>query len=344
MKKKTAKKAVALIVLLFILGGLITGFVLLKKFNAEENAPEEETAVTVFDKGKSIVTKLSFVSKDESMSFSFVNDDWKYDKDNNFPLNQDRVAAMASAIGVIDATVTVTEISDLSDYGLDKPSLTVDAVFSDSSEKTFLFGDINSFNNCQYLKISGDDNVYMVEESISTAFAVDLDYLYEPESYTLQKDNVTAEDITAITVTTAAGQSKEIADIEGIEKLYELVYTLDLSDYEDYYADKDEMLESYGISTEGDRVHLKYTVESKSEGGETVPVPKEYCIYFGHKFENAEESTSKETDTTAADTSTYGYFYSFDGSTAVYSADGKTVDDIFKFLAYEAPAELETAE
>lgn len=343
MKKKTAKKAVALIVLLFILGGLITGFVLLKKFNAEEEAPEEETAVTVFDKGKYIVTNLSFVSEEQSMSFSFINDDWKYDKDNNFPLNQDRVAAMASAIGVIEATVTVSEVSkNLSDYGLDNPALTVDAVFSDSSEKTFTFGDINSFNNCQYLMISGDDNVYMVEESVSTAFAVDLDYLYEPESYTLQKNNVTAEDVISITVTTAAGQSKEITDIEGIEKLYELVYTLDLSDYEDYYADKDEMLESYGISTEGDRVHLKYTVES--ENGEDEPVTKEYCIYFGHKFEDAEDDETESTDTTAAEEKNYFYFYSFDGSTVVYSADGETVDDIFEYLAYEAPAELETAE
>ncbi|MBQ2729988.1 MAG: DUF4340 domain-containing protein [Clostridia bacterium] len=345
-KKKTnkaLKKVLTLFVLLLVLGGLFAGFFILKDLNAEvDEDSDEDTSFEIFDKGSAIVTKVSFKTKDENLSFSYVNEDWVYDGDSKFPLDQDGVASMAAAIGKISATVKVEDPSeDLSDYGLKDAALVVNATFSDDSERSFFFGDVNKFNNCQYFMLTGDDGIYMIESDVATAFGVDLDYLYEPELYVLQKESITDDEVTSITITTAGGQQKVISDTEGISKLYELVYTLDLSKYEDYYADESEMFYDYGISPEGERITVGYTVES-TENGKTVKVPKEYTVYIGYKYEDAEESSASSSDTTAAeDKKTHAYFYSFEGSDVVYTADGETVDDIFGFLAYE-PKETET--
>ena len=187
--------------------------------------------------------------------------------------------------------------------------------------------------------ISGDDKVYMVEEDIADPFSADLDYLYENESYRLQADSVTSDDVSAITLYTANGAEKKISDEAGISKLYDLVYTLDLSEYEDYYAASEEMKTNYGISPEGERVTVSYTVETD----DGTKVPKEYTVYIGFKYESAEETDPESDETTAADKPSHCYFYSFEGSDVVYSAKGDTIDEIFAFLAYEPSAEETTA-
>ena len=92
------------------------------------------------------------------------------------------------------------------------------------------------------------------------------------------------------------------------------------------YADSEEMKSSYGISPEGERFTVTYTAEDKE---------KTYTVYIGHKFEAApEESETTGAEDTAEKKETHRYFYTFEGSTVVYSADGDTVDDIFTYLSY----------
>lgn len=340
MKKKNLKKLIALLVLALVLAGLIVGSVLLKNMNEkEEESPEKTKSVVIFDKGSAIATGIHFKTAENEMSFSYVNEDWVYDGDKNFPLDQDRVAAMAQAIGKVSASFTLKNASDdLSDYGLKEPSVTVDAKFSDKTEKTFIFGDKNDFNSCIYFMIKGDKTVYMVEEALSEPFAADLDYLYKPEIYTLQKEGVTYDEVSSVKLTTVNKDKGEITndirDEEGIRKAFELIYTLDLSDYEDYYADSEEMKSSYGISPEGERFTVTYTVEDKE---------KTYTVYIGHKFEAApEESETTGAEDTAEKKETHRYFYTFEGSTVVYSADGDTVDDIFTYLSYTPKTDVTT--
>ena len=277
------------------------------------------------------------------MEFEYINDDWFYKADRNFPLDQDRTAAMADAVGKIEASVTIESGgAELEKYGLSPATLTVNATYSDGSEKTFLFGDVNDFNGCQYLSISGDDKVYMIETSVAEPFSADLDYLYEEEIYQLQKNAVTDEDVSFITVKSGK-KSKTINDSDGIAKLFELVYTLDLSEYEDYYADEKEMKDTYGISKGGDSITVNYTYESKDENGKTTTLPGKYTVYIGHEFESAEKEDGGDETTAKKDEKETFAFYSFDGSTVVYSADSETVSDIFEFLTYK-PSETTAAE
>lgn len=340
MKKKNLKRLISMGVLILVLAGLIVGYIIQKDLNvkkAEEEAAEsQQTLETVFDKGNAIVTGLDFVSEKGELSFSYVNEGWVYDEDNNYPLKQESIASMADAVSKIEAVETVKEVSeDMSQYGMDAPSLTVNAVFSDGMEKTFTFGAVNTFNECQYLTISGDENLYMINSDVAYPFATDLYTLYQPESFKLLKEGVSSDEVTSI-ILNISGTVKEISDYEGIEKLYQEVYTLDLSTWEDYYADAAKMESVYGISVGGDSITVNYTLETDGENGEKVKVPGTYTIYIGASYESAEDEEDE-----AAEKEIY-YFYSFDGSKVVYGAKGETMDKIFSYLAYE-PAEETTA-
>ncbi len=341
MNKKTKKRIVTLVSLLLVFGLLLGGYLIGKKLNAEDEVVEEDEGKVVFDAGKSIVTKMSFTNEEAGLTFVYENDKWVYESDKNYPLDQDRLGAMADTVAKVTAVAVVGDAADdLSVYGLDPAVITVKATYSDKNEATFFFGNTNNFNNAQYFMMGGDDTLYMANTVVAGAFDVDLDYLYGKETYQLMNDKLQEKNVSSIILETAGGQSKEISDSEGISELFPLVYALSLDKWEDYYADSAEMKSQYGIYPEGDRITVKYTVDTstQNESGETttVALPKEYTVYIGHKFEDAENTAPETTaDTTAEEKAGYSYFYSPKGSTVVYTKDGDTVDDIFAYLAYQ---------
>ena len=343
MTKKAKKRIITLVSLLLVFGLLLGGYFVGKKLNEKEEVIEEDEGVVVYDAGKSIVTKMSFVNKNAGLTFIYENDKWVYESDKNYPLNQSRLEAMADTVTKVTAVATVTDASDdLSVYGLKDPVITADITYSDKNTVNFKFGSTNNFNNAQYFMMGGDDTVYMAATTVAGAFDVDLDYLYGKEDYQLMADKLQAKNISSITIETADGKSKEITDETGVSDLFDLVYKLSLDKWEDYYADSEEMKSEYGISPEGDRITIKYTATtatSDSSGNtSTVELPKEYTVYIGHKYENAKDDTADTTasDTTAADKGPeYSYFYSPKDSTVVYTIDSETVDDIFTYLAYQ---------
>ena len=114
MKKKNLKRLITLLSLALVLTGLIVGSILLKNMNEaeEETGDAEDNSVVIFDKGSAIATYIHFKTAENEMAFSYVNEDWVYEGDRNFPLDQDGVASMAQAIGKISASFTLENISD----------------------------------------------------------------------------------------------------------------------------------------------------------------------------------------------------------------------------------------
>ena len=248
MTKKAKKRIITLVSLLLVFGLLLGGYFIGKKLNEEEAVIEEDEGTVVFDAGKSIVTKMSFVNEDAGLTFVYENDKWVYESDKNYPLDQSRLAAMADTVTKVTAVATVTDASDdLSVYGLADPVITADITYSDKNTASFKFGATNNFNNAQYFMIGGDDAVYMAATTVAGAFDVDLDYLYGDEEYQLMADKLQAKNISSITLETKDGKSKEITDETGVSDLYDLVYTLSLDKWEDYYADSAEMESEYGM-------------------------------------------------------------------------------------------------
>lgn len=340
MKSKKAKKIVPLIVLLLVLGALIAATLVLRHYNSiDETGDDDADETVVFDKTGKTVTALEITSGGKALAFSYVNDEWIYDDDEHFPLDGDDVASIAQTLTRVTSKATVDEKSrgEDSEYGLDSPNVTAKASFSDGTAYTFSFGSTNPFNDCQYFRVTGDGNIYMADTSIAISLAHDLDSYYKAETFPLTKDGITADKVTSITVATAAGQENVITDDDGKDELLTLAKTLNLSKWEDYYADADEMLTSYGISDSGDRITVSYTVSSTatdSDGNSVnAEVPVEYTIRLGNMFDVAEGDAGGES----------GYFYSPVGSTVVYASDSETVKNIYSYLAYR-PSDTTTDE
>lgn len=318
--KKTGKSVLTLVILLVVLGGLIAGYLILSHYNSIESE-EEDTSISLLEKSGETVTALSYDDGETTLSFVYNNDIWEYALDSHFPIQQSLLQEMAASASSITAKLQL-DISETEDetYGLDAPALTVEVTFADDSTYTYTFGDINDFNGYQYFTISGDDHIYMVETSLADAFGSSLDTLYQSETYALEEAGVEEADITSILLETASGTANEITDAGGIETLFDHVDLLNLNSWIDYYADSEEMQETYGIHEGGDRITVTYN----DDDGESVT----YTVYIGNRFERVDD------DTTDTEETEYEYFYSPEGSTVVYSIDADTVDSIFNYLVY----------
>ncbi len=329
--KKTGKSILALVILLFVLGGLIAGYLILKHYNSVEKEADAPS-IPLLDKTKETVTSLRYRNGEDDLSFVYENDVWEYALDSHFPLQQKPLQDMATAASSIEAKLQVdTADAGVETYGLNTPACIVEVTFTDGSVYTYTFGDTNSFNGYQYFTISGDNSIYMVEASLSASFDTPLHSLYQAESYVLTEHGVEKGDVASILLETAAGSTKEITDGGGIETLFAHVDKLNLSAWEDYYADPKEMQELYGIHEKGDRITVTYAAND----GES----NTYTVFIGNKFERVEDADDAQKSNDTEEETKYGYFYSPEGSSVVYTADADTIDAIFNYLVYTPPAD-----
>lgn len=333
---KKAKKIILPIVLVLVLAGLIIGYVFLKKSNEAANAAENEelnTDITVLSKSPAIPVSISLSNEKDDLSLTYSDEGWYWTDDAEFPLNNEKATAIADALSEFIVKATVENPgSDLSAYGLTEPYLTAKCEFSDGTNYTYTFGIVNSFNKFRYCTVTGDSNVYMIDNTITEILNIELDDLFQKEKTPLIDNTVVADNVSKIVIFTEGGQKSEITDEEGIADLFELIYSLNLSDWEDYHADESSMLENYGIGESCTKAEVTYTTEENVENGDgttsNVDVEHVYTVYIGHRFEN-EDGTS-------------GYFYTMEGSDIVYAANAETVENIMEYLTYVPTPSEET--
>ncbi len=352
MTKRKKNKALPLIVMAGVLVALIVGYTVLSSYNAkkaEEEANAEAETVEVLKKENAIPVNFSYTLEKDTLAFSYVDEKWVYLSDETFPVDSDAVTKMVAGLTDVKAVSKVNlDGADVDSFGLNKPSFAINVKYSDGSDCTFNFGIVNTYNGYQYMKTSAGDDIYLVEASLAEGLSKKLTAFYDEEIWTLQNDAATAEDVTSVVIETADGKTNKIEDKDGMEKLFNLIYKLNLSDWEDHYADENEMKEKYGIYPECDRVTLNYTKATtitKDDGTKTTAdIPTSYTVYFGYEFEvEGESETTAEGDEHKPEMK---FFYTQKGSKVVYSKDKDVADDIFEYITYTAPkeTEVETAE
>lgn len=338
MNKKT-KKIIVPIILVILLAALIVGYLLLKKSNEDAAAKADEepdTSITVLSKNPAIPVSITLDNEKDELSLTYSDDGWYWADDKEFPINEEKVTAIADALSEFSVEAIVENADgDLSTYGLTEPFVTAKCEFSDGTNYTYKLGIVNSFNKFRYCTLSGDSNVYMIDNSIIDILNIELDDLFLKETSPLIENTVVADNVSKIVVTSEGGQNSEITDENGIADLFEYVYSLNLSDWEDYHADSESMLTKYGISENGNRVTVTYTTEENVDNGDgttsNVDVEHTHTVYIGHLFTN-EDGTS-------------GYFYTVNDSSVVYAANAETVEKIMEYLTYvPSPDEDTTTE
>ncbi len=173
------KKVLRIVIILIVLAALVGAYFALTTFVKDDGDEESaEDTVAVSQEGVENITAMSYLSDEtngEYISLHKENDVWYYDADNEFPLNQTYVTAMAKSVAQIEADRELEgEIADLSEYGFDNPLVTVKVEYKDGTNKTVYVGNYNESTENYYLKTEEPDTIYRVDGSIKLNFEMGL--------------------------------------------------------------------------------------------------------------------------------------------------------------------------
>jgi len=106
---------------------------------------------------------------------------WVYAADPSLNLTQSRINTMAGKLTRIVARQTITDVTDLSQYGLEEPCNVVHWE-TDQGAYTYNVGDYNSVGSVYYICEPDSHTVYAVTTSLKTGMDYSLEELLEEET------------------------------------------------------------------------------------------------------------------------------------------------------------------
>lgn len=174
MKKANKRKITTLIVSAAVLILLCVVLIVVRnRASAYEEAESAKSNQTVFDITADQMTEITYtVSGGTELDFK-KNDDKKWtDASDGTVLDQTKVGTLASSFTGVKLTETISDVEDLSEYGLDQPSYTCSFTDKDGKTTKFYLGNTNDSANVIYLYIDGDTStVYAVSTGITSEMA-----------------------------------------------------------------------------------------------------------------------------------------------------------------------------
>lgn len=202
MNKKKKKNTITIILLLLVLIASGIGYGMLKLHNnrVEKEKSEKETkdnSVMLNDFEADSIASLTVTSKDENFVFAKVGDTWILQGEEDYPLSQSKLTSMVAGIAKLSATRMVAENpEDLSEYGLNQPSILIKAVTTDGKEYSLQIGD-KLPTDTDYFGTTADDAVYVIPMATRTKYAVTKEELFDVES----SPSITSDNIREVKVT-----------------------------------------------------------------------------------------------------------------------------------------------
>lgn len=218
--KKSKKKKEMLVLLLLLVAVLILGLLLWKSKHKETKTKAEEETKTI--PVASIVAEdiSTFSVKNASADMQFVKEEetWKLETEKDRPINQTYVNNMIAAIDDIKALRMMEETSgSLAEYGLEEPSICIQAKTADGQELSFRIGDEAPNSLGYYAMVNEDPTVYLVSSSYQAGLLYSMDDMTE----ITKAPTITADYVYHVLV--------EQKDKENFEVLYDPQNTADLS-------------------------------------------------------------------------------------------------------------------
>lgn len=128
-----------------------------------ENAEDEEDIISVLDIDTSLVTEIGITGGEENINMQKDGDTWRCVEDDTFVIDKNKLQTFLDAAGKITSKLKIEDVTDMSQYGLDHPSLSISLQW-DSNLYTIYIGDQNTVaGGVYYLKINDEDTVYTIE-------------------------------------------------------------------------------------------------------------------------------------------------------------------------------------
>ena len=209
MKKQKTQILILLVLCIVCVGG----YFIIRNHTFETE--EETVSVDVTNFNKDDVTEL-ILSGDHEVHLVKTDDIWTESSLPDETIKESTVNTLLNEIANITTTETVVEApEDLSQYGLEEPFRTITAVLSDGTQVVIYAGNKSDLLSEYYIKVEGDDNVYLVSSNIVTDFDKDPeDFVDETETETETADSADETASTDAIEETAAAKTLESADGE----------------------------------------------------------------------------------------------------------------------------------
>lgn len=184
--KKQGKQFILLVI---VLAALVIGYLCLVRFNSrqqEKEADQVEGQVLV-DIPADDIQKFSYEYNGETYSFEKTGEGiWVSAEDPSLNLMQSRLNTMVNKFTRIVAQDTITDVSDMSQYGLEQPSNMLHWE-TGQTKYTYCVGDYNSLGGVYYICEPDSHTVYAVTASLGTGFGYSLEDLAEEQDNSLEE-------------------------------------------------------------------------------------------------------------------------------------------------------------
>lgn len=204
------KKNIQLILLAALCIVCIGGYFFLKSMDFSQEEETTETVVTDFSKDD--VVELT-VTGDYDLHFVKEDDVWTETSIPEETIQESSVNYLLTLIDNITTTETVVEApEDLSAYGLEEPIRTIRATLNDDTVITIYAGSESSLLSKHYIRVEGDQNVYLVSSYIVTEFEKEPDYFIEEEETETADEDSGEEENGAVDETSTEVESGTAAE------------------------------------------------------------------------------------------------------------------------------------
>ena len=232
-----------------------------------KNSGEEILAISKDD-----VTQISWNTGKQSLSFSKSDDTWKYDEDENFPVDEDKINSILEQFESFSSQFVIENVTDYSQYGLDDPTCTIN-IFTEDNAYTIKLGDFSSMDEERYVDI-GDGNVYLATSDPYDSVNVKISSLVKDDEIPAIKD-VTSISFTGNENYTIAKQDESTSictddlyytdskplDSDLISSYVSAINNVTLSGYVSYNVTEEE-LSSYGLDNPDLTINVVYGDEN----------------------------------------------------------------------------------
>lgn len=159
MKKLPLQMAVLMILVVI----LSAAFLEIRLYNnAQEQKSDVKDTEAIVDINKDDITKFSYDYDGETYVFEKKDGTWYYTDDLSMNINQNIVETMLQKLAKLEIVQSIENVTDMSQYGLDKDYLTFDYETADKSY-VFHIGSRNSVTGVYYMAMPSETTVYVIE-------------------------------------------------------------------------------------------------------------------------------------------------------------------------------------